>query len=69
MGEQKQSGCQSSPYPLGYSVQVSIGAQMVVAGKARRNGANGVEVMLPAEEFIKELKKRGFTVSEEVDRL
>jgi hypothetical protein len=42
---------------------------MVAAGKARRRGVNGVEVMLPAEKFIQELEKRGITVSEEVERL
>jgi len=56
-------------YAKNVGIPLSIGAQMVAAGKARRNGVNGVEVMLPAEEFIQELKKRGFTVSEEVDRL
>lgn len=50
-------------YPL------SIGAQLLAQGKARKKGVDGAEMMLPAQEFVDELQKRGIKVSEEVVEL
>ncbi|NIS69715.1 MAG: hypothetical protein GTO12_12420 [Proteobacteria bacterium] len=53
-------------YDKNVGIPLSIGAQLVAAGKARRKGVDGAEVMLPPEEFIEALRKRGFRISEEV---
>lgn len=37
---------------------------MVAAGKVRKKGVDGIETMLPAREFVEELRKRGFVINE-----
>ena len=37
---------------------------MLAEGKAMKKGVDGVETMLPAEEFVTELRKRDFVVNE-----
>lgn len=53
-------------YDKNVGIPLSIGAQMVAAGKAKRKGVDGAENMIPAQEFVDELRKRGFRISEEV---
>jgi saccharopine dehydrogenase-like NADP-dependent oxidoreductase len=53
-------------YDKNVGIPLSIGAQMLAAGKAKQKGVNGAENMLPAQEFVDELRKRGFRISEEV---
>jgi saccharopine dehydrogenase-like NADP-dependent oxidoreductase len=53
-------------YDKNVGIPLSIGAQMLAAGKAKRKGVDGAENMLPAQEFVDELRKRGFRISEEV---
>jgi lysine 6-dehydrogenase len=53
-------------YDKNVGIPLSIGAQMVAAGKAKRKGVDGAENMLPAQEFVDELRKRGFQISEEM---
>ena len=53
-------------YDKNVGIPLSIGAQMVADGKAKRKGVDGAENMLPAQEFVDELRKRGFRISEEV---
>ena len=56
-------------YDKNVGIPLSIGAQMVAAGKAKRKGVDGAENMIPAQEFVDELKKRGFRISEELIHL
>jgi hypothetical protein len=37
---------------------------MLAEGKAMKTGVDGAETMLPAEEFINELRKRDFVINE-----
>lgn len=53
-------------YDKNVGIPLSIGTQMVAAGKAERKGVDGAENMLPAQEFVDELRKRGFKISEEI---
>ena len=56
-------------YDKNVGIPLSIGAQMVAAGKIKRKGLDGAENMLPAQEFVEELRKRGFRISEELTDL
>jgi saccharopine dehydrogenase-like NADP-dependent oxidoreductase len=53
-------------YDKNVGIPLSIGAQMVAAGKAKRKGVDGAENMIPVQEFVDELRKRGFRVLEEM---
>ena len=37
---------------------------MLAKGKARKKGVDGAETMLPAKEFVDELRKRDFVINE-----
>ena len=37
---------------------------MLAEGKAMKKGVDGVETMLPAQEFVTELRKRDFVINE-----
>jgi lysine 6-dehydrogenase len=52
-------------YAKNVGIPLSIGAQLVAAGKALQKGVDGAEVMLPTEEFVDELRKRGIRISDE----
>jgi lysine 6-dehydrogenase len=51
-------------YSKNVGIPLSIGAQMLAEGKAMKKGVDGVETMLPAEEFVTELRKRDFVINE-----
>jgi saccharopine dehydrogenase-like NADP-dependent oxidoreductase len=51
-------------YSKNVGIPLSIGAQMLARGKAKKKGVDGAETMLPAEEFVKELRKRDFVINE-----
>jgi saccharopine dehydrogenase-like NADP-dependent oxidoreductase len=51
-------------YSKNVGIPLSIGAQMLAAGKALKKGVDGVETMLPAAEFVTELRKRDFVINE-----
>jgi saccharopine dehydrogenase-like NADP-dependent oxidoreductase len=51
-------------YAKNVGIPLSIGAQLLAQGKARKKGVDGVETMLPAEDFVNELRKRGFVINE-----
>ena len=51
-------------YAKNVGIPLSIGAQMLAEGKARKKGVDGAETMLPAEEFVIELRKRDFVINE-----
>ena len=51
-------------YSKNVGIPLSIGAQMLAEGKAMKKGVDGVETMLPAEEFVAELRKRDFVINE-----
>ena len=51
-------------YAKNVGIPLSIGAQMLAAGKAKKKGVDGIETMLPAEEFVNELRKRDFVINE-----
>jgi lysine 6-dehydrogenase len=51
-------------YSKNVGIPLSIGAQMLAKGKAKKKGVDGAETMLPAEEFVNELRKRGFVINE-----
>ncbi len=51
-------------YAKNVGIPLSIGAQMLATGKAKKKGVDGVETMLPAEEFVNELRKRDFVINE-----
>ena len=51
-------------YAKNVGIPLSIGAQMLAAGKAKKKGVDGIETMLPAEEFVNELRKRDFIINE-----
>jgi len=51
-------------YAKNVGIPLSIGAQMLAKGKAKKKGVDGAETMLPAEEFVNELRKRGFVINE-----
>ena len=51
-------------YAKNVGIPLSIGAQMLADGKAYKKGVDGVETMLPAEEFISELRQRDFVINE-----
>jgi saccharopine dehydrogenase-like NADP-dependent oxidoreductase len=51
-------------YSKNVGIPLSIGAQMLAEGKAMKKGIDGVETMLPAEEFVTELRKRDIVINE-----
>jgi saccharopine dehydrogenase-like NADP-dependent oxidoreductase len=51
-------------YCKNVGIPLSIGAQMVAQGKAVKKGVDGIETMLPADEFVEELRKRDFAINE-----
>jgi saccharopine dehydrogenase-like NADP-dependent oxidoreductase len=51
-------------YSKNVGIPLSIGAQMMAAGKAKKKGFDGVENMLPAQEFEDEMRKRDFIINE-----
>jgi lysine 6-dehydrogenase len=51
-------------YSKNVGIPLSIGAQMLAEGKVKKKGVDGVETMLPAEEFVDELRKRDFVINE-----
>ena len=51
-------------YAKNVGIPLSIGAQMLAQGKANKKGVDGAETMLPAEEFVNELRKRDFVINE-----
>jgi lysine 6-dehydrogenase len=51
-------------YAKNVGIPLSIGAQMLAAGKAKKKGVDGIETMLPAEEFVNELRKRDFVIND-----
>ena len=51
-------------YSKNVGIPLSIGGQMLAEGKAKKKGVDGVETMLPAEEFVDELRKRDFVINE-----
>jgi len=56
----------SRAYDKNVGIPLSIGVQLLAAGKGNRKGVDGAEVMLPAEEFVEALKKRDFKISEKI---
>jgi saccharopine dehydrogenase-like NADP-dependent oxidoreductase len=56
-------------YSKNVGIPLSIGAQMLANGKAKKKGVDGAETMLPAEEFVNELRKRGFVINESLSYL
>lgn len=50
-------------YSKNVGIPLSIGAQLLANGKAKKYGMDGVETMLPANEFINELRKRDFAIN------
>jgi saccharopine dehydrogenase-like NADP-dependent oxidoreductase len=51
-------------YAKNVGIPLSIGAQMLAEGKVKKKGVDGAETMLPAEEFVDELRKREFVINE-----
>jgi saccharopine dehydrogenase-like NADP-dependent oxidoreductase len=51
-------------YSKNVGIPLSIGAQMVAQGKAIKKGVDGIETMLPAGDFVEELRKRDFVINE-----
>ena len=51
-------------YAKNVGIPLSIGTQMLADGKAKKKGVDGIENMLPAEEFVSELRKRDFVINE-----
>jgi len=51
-------------YSKNVGIPLSIGAQLLAQGKVRKKGVDGAETMLPAEEFVAELRKREFVINE-----
>ncbi len=51
-------------YAKNVGISLSVGAQIISEGKAMKKGVDGAETMLPAEEFINELRKRDFVINE-----
>lgn len=56
-------------YSKNVGIPLSIGAQMLAEGKAMKKGVDGIETMLPAEEFVNELRKRDFVINESLTYL
>ena len=56
-------------YSKNVGIPLSIGAQILAKGKAKKKGVDGAETMLPAEEFVNELRKRGFVINESLSYL
>jgi lysine 6-dehydrogenase len=54
-------------YSKNVGIPLSIGAQMVAQGKAIKKGVDGIETMLPAAEFVEDLRKRDFVINESLD--
>ena len=56
-------------YSKNVGIPLSIGAQMLAEGKAMKKGVDGIETMLPAEQFVTELRKRDFVINESLTYL
>jgi saccharopine dehydrogenase-like NADP-dependent oxidoreductase len=56
-------------YSKNVGIPLSIGSQMLAKGKVKKKGVDGVETMLPAEEFVDELRKRDFVINESLTYL
>lgn len=56
----------SRAYDKNVGIPLSVGAQIIAAGKAKRKGVDGAENMFPAREFADELRKREFIISEKM---
>jgi len=56
-------------YAKNVGIPLSIGAQILASGKAKKMGVDGIETMLPAEEFVAELRKRDFVINESITYL
>lgn len=56
-------------YAKNVGIPMSIGAQMIAAGRVKKKGVDGVETMLPAEEFVHELRRREFVINESLSHL
>lgn len=54
-------------YCKNVGIPLSIGAQMVADGKVLKKGVDGIETMLPAGDFVDELRKRDFVINESLD--
>ncbi len=76
-GKKKMYHCQTShpsmelwggtrAYDKNVGIPMSIGAQLIAAGKALKKGVDGAENMLPAQLFADELRKRGFIITEKM---
>lgn len=53
-------------YDKNVGIPLSIGAQIIAGGRAKQKGVDGAENMLPTEEFVNELRKRGLKILEKV---
>ena len=51
-------------YSKNVGIPLSIGAQMLANGKAKKKGVDGLETMLPAQEFVAKMRKRDFVINE-----
>jgi len=56
-------------YSKNVGIPLSIGAQMLARGQVKKKGVDGAETMLPAEEFVNELRKRDFVINESLSYL
>ena len=56
-------------YSKNVGIPLSIGAQLLAEGKSMKKGVDGIETMLPAEEFVAELIKRDFVINESLTYL
>jgi saccharopine dehydrogenase-like NADP-dependent oxidoreductase len=51
-------------YAKNVGIPMSVGAQMMARGLTMKKGVDGVESMLPAQEFADELRKRSIAINE-----
>ncbi|MEJ2169431.1 MAG: saccharopine dehydrogenase C-terminal domain-containing protein, partial [Desulfobacterales bacterium] len=56
-------------YAKNVGIPLSIGAQILASGKVKKMGVDGIETMLPTEEFVTELRKRDFVINESITYL
>ena len=56
-------------YSKNVGIPLSIGAQMVAEGKVLKKGVDGIETMLPSEEFVAQLRRRDFVINESLTYL
>jgi len=53
-------------YSKNVALPLSVGAQMLAEGKVLKKGVDGIESMLPAQEFADKLRERGIAINEEL---